>query len=157
MAYIFLEAEAFTEHGGWVIDCASMQQMGSAYLMAHGAGHPVADAVTELNIPQDGTYFLYVRTRDWTAVWKKGSPAGRFQIQIDGRYDDTEFGTNGENWAWQKGGVFPLTAGKHTIALHDLTGFNGRCDAIYLTDDPNDIPPDTPEALEKEIEAVLTH
>lgn len=149
MAYIFLEAEAFAEHGGWVIDCASMQQMGSAYLMAHGAGHPVADAVTELNIPQDGTYFLYVRTRDWTAVWKKGSPAGRFQIQIDGRYDDTEFGTNGENWAWQKGGVFPLTAGKHTIALHDLTGFNGRCDAIYLTDDPNDIPPDTPEALEK--------
>ncbi len=149
MAYIFLEAEAFTKHGGWVIDCASMQQMGSAYLMAHGAGIPVADAVTEFEIPQDGKYFLYVRTRDWTAVWKKGSPAGRFQIQIDGTYDATEFGTNGENWAWQKGGVFPLNAGKHTLALHDLTGFNGRCDAIYLSDDPNDIPPDTPEALEK--------
>ena len=68
MAYIFLEAEAFTEYGGWVMDCISMQQMGSAYLMAHGAGIPVADAGTEFEIPQDGKYFLYVRTRDWTAV-----------------------------------------------------------------------------------------
>ena len=50
MANLFLEAESFAERGGWVIDSASMHKMGSAYLMAHGAGVPVADAVTEINL-----------------------------------------------------------------------------------------------------------
>ena len=50
MANLFLEAESFAERGGWVIDCASMHKMGSAYLMAHGASVPVADAVTEINL-----------------------------------------------------------------------------------------------------------
>ena len=148
MAHIFLEAEAFAEHGGWVIDCGSMQQMGSAYLMAHGAGVPVADAVTEFTVHQEGKYCLYVRTRDWSAVWQKGTSAGRFHILIDGMNNDCVFGTNGSQWAWQKGNSVFLTAGKHTVSLHDITGFNGRCDALYLTSDSEDIPPDGAEALE---------
>ncbi|MBO5763608.1 MAG: hypothetical protein J6R85_07010, partial [Lentisphaeria bacterium] len=136
MANLFLEAESFAERGGWVIDCASMHKMGSAYLMAHGAGVPVADAVTEINIERDGVYSLYVRTRDWSAVWGRGTSAGRFQVHFDGADTGTVFGTNGTDWAWQSGGKVTLSAGKHTISLHDLTGFNGRCDALYLTDEP---------------------
>ncbi len=41
MCYLFVEAESFRRRGGWVIDTSSMHQMGSAYLMAHGAGIPV--------------------------------------------------------------------------------------------------------------------
>ena len=149
MANLFLEAESFAERGGWVIDCASMHKMGSAYLMAHGAGVPVADAVTEINLERDGVYSLYVRTRDWSAVWGRGTSAGRFQVLLDGADTGTVFGTNGAEWAWQNGGKVTLTAGKHTISLHDLTGFNGRCDALYLTDDPQDVPPDDGEALEQ--------
>lgn len=148
MARLFLEAESFADRGGWVIDCASMHKMGSAYLMAHGAGVPVADAVTEIELEQGGDYTIFVRTRDWSACWKRGSSAGRFALLIDGTDCGTIFGTNGEFWAWQRGGTVRLSAGKHTLSLHDLTGFNGRCDAIYLTTDPEDAPPDGGEELE---------
>lgn len=149
MAYIFLEAESFQHRGGWVIDPGSMIQMGSAYLMAHGAGVPVEDAVTEIEIEEEGEYFLFVRTRDWTACWKRGSSAGKFLVGIDGKDLDTIFGTNGEKWAWQRGGKCFLAKGKHKIALRDLTGFNGRCDALYFTKDSGDVPPDEGEALEE--------
>ena len=149
MANLFIEAESFAERGGWVIDSASMLQMGSAYLMAHGAGVPVADASSVIDVKKDGDYFVYIRTRDWTAVWGKGTPAGRFQFLIDGKDNGIVFGTASSQWAWQKGNTVKLSAGKHIISLHDLTGFNGRCDAIYLTDDPDDIPPDDAEKLKK--------
>lgn len=147
MAYIFLEAESFSHHGGWVTDTGSILQMGSPYLMAHGAGIPVADAESSFTAAQAGNYFLYVRTRDWTSPWKRGTPAGRFQLLFDGKSVEEIFGTNGEKWAWQKGGRIYLDAGEHSVRLHDLTGFNGRCDAIYLTTDPLDIPPDAGEEL----------
>ena len=147
MAHIFLEAESFSDRGGWVIDCASMQQMGSAYLMAHGAGVPTADAKTEVEIASTGEYFIFVRTRDWSKVWKRGSSAGRFQLLIDGNCHPAVFGTEKAEWSWQAGGKVKLTTGKHTVSLHDLTGFNARCDAIYFTTDPGDIPPDEARQL----------
>lgn len=142
MNSIFLEAESFHNCGGWVVDTVPMHRMGSACLMAHGAGVPVADAETGIDIDCPGEYHLFARTRDWTAVWGRGTPAGRFTLRIDGIDLPTELGTNGEEWAWQKAGSIRLTRGKHRLALHDLTGFNARCDAIYLTTDPEEIPPD---------------
>ena len=142
MSSLFLEAESFRNPGGWVIDPSAMNQMGSAYLMAHGAGVPVADAETEIRIPVSGTYHIWARTRDWTAVWKRGTPAGRFTLKADGIELPEILGTNGGQWAWQKAGTHTFSAGLHSIALHDLTGFNGRCDALYLTTDPDDVPPD---------------
>ena len=148
MSSLFLEAESFRSPGGWVIDPAAMGQMGSAYLMAHGAGVPVADAETEFRLPEAGSHRVWVRTRDWTAVWKRGTPAGRFTLRIDGKELPEVLGTNGPRWGWQCAGEVFLPAGGHTVALHDLTGFNGRCDALYLTDVPGDVPPDGGEALE---------
>lgn len=147
MSSLFLEAESFRDRGGWVIDPSAMNQMGSAYLMAHGAGVPVADAKTEIRIPVSGEYHIWARTRDWTAVWKRGTPAGRFTLKADGTELPAILGTNGELWAWQKAGTVPFSAGLHTLALHDLTGFNGRCDAVYLSTDPDDVPPDGGAAL----------
>ena len=146
--HLFLEAESFRELGGWVIDPAAMGQMGSAYLMAHGAGVPVADAETAIELAGPAEYHIRVRTRDWTAVWKRGTPAGRFTLNIDGVELPAVLGTNGEAWAWQKAGSLVLAAGEHRIALHDLTGFNGRCDAIYFSTDPDDVPPDGGPELE---------
>ena len=48
----------------------------------------------------------------------------------------TTFGTVGAEWHWQDGGSVELPAGKVSLALHDLTGFEGRCDAILFTRDP---------------------
>ena len=56
MASIWLEAEAFDNLGGWVVDAQSMDQMGSAYIMAHGMGVPVADATTVCDTPAAGTW-----------------------------------------------------------------------------------------------------
>ena len=131
-AGIFVEAESFTDRGGWTLETQSVRQMGSAYLMAHGMGAPVADAATSVEIPEKGTYTVWVRTRNWVEEWAPGQYPGRFQILVNGEALKTELGTNGKNWAWQKAGEVTLAKGKAMLALHDLTGFNGRCDAVAL-------------------------
>jgi len=130
---VWLEAESFETLGGWVIDQQSMDQMGSAYVMAHGMGVPVADAQTDCPIPESGQWTVWIRTRDWTAPWKRGKPGGTFKVLINGRELPETLGTNGEKWAWQKAGALALEKGKAPVALHDLTGFHGRCDALFLT------------------------
>lgn len=144
---VWLEAEGFTELGGWVIDQQSMEQMGSAYVMAHGIGIPVADAETVCTIPESGDWTVWVRTRDWTAPWKRGKPGGTFKVRIDGHFLPETLGTNGSSWGWQKAGTAAIKNGAVTIALHDLTGFNGRCDAIYLTLDANSRPENDKQRL----------
>ena len=134
MTKMLIEAESFSHLGGWLIETQSMPIIGSAYIMAHGMGIPVEDAETELELPSSGNYTFWVRTRDWTAVWGRGKPAGRFVLKVNGNALPTELGTNGSEWKWQKAGSVSLDAGKVRLALHDLTGFNGRADAIYITD-----------------------
>jgi len=134
MSKIWIEAESFMEKGGWVVDTQSMSEIHSSYLMAHGMGIPVKDAVTEFTSPEDGTYTVWALTRDWTAVWDVKDPAGKFRVKIDTTVLSAVLGTNGKDWAWQRAGEISLSKGVHTIALQDLTGFNGRCDALYLTD-----------------------
>ena len=146
MGRFFTEAESFENLGGWVVDQQSMNIMGSSYIMAHGLGSPVADAVTHIKLPESGKWYAYVRTRDWTAVWKRGTPAGTFKLMIDDNCFENTLGTNGEEWDWQYAGAMELEGGKtHRMSLRDLTGFNGRCDAVFLTTDKNDIPKNTEE------------
>ncbi len=128
---IFIEAESFKNLGGWVIDSQSMENIGSAYIMAHGMGIPVKDAETEFTA-EDGGYSVYILTHDWTAVWGVKDSAGKFKAVVDGTELDAVLGTNGAEWAWQKAGDLRLCKGTHSLALRDLTGFNGRCDAVYI-------------------------
>ena len=130
---VFLEAEGFANTGGWTNDNQSMMQMGSPYLIAHGMGQPVEDAITTFKISKEGTYRLWVRTRDWTKTWGRTESPGRFEVLVNGNAAEAVFGTESEEWAWQDGGLVELTKGENKIALHDLTGFDGRCDAIFLT------------------------
>lgn len=60
----FLEAEAFADRGGWVLDTQFMDQMGSPYLLAHGMGVKVADAETvfEAGERDAGVYSVWART-----------------------------------------------------------------------------------------------
>ena len=43
-----------------------MDQMGSPFLLAHGLGRPVADAVTKVALAK-GEYRVWVRKRFWSA------------------------------------------------------------------------------------------
>ena len=149
MAEIFIEAESFKNLGGWVIDQQSMETIHSSYIMAHGMGMPVEDAVHKFSIEESGEYNVWALTRDWTAVWDVKDSAGKFKIGINGVLFDSELGTNGKDWAWQKAGNVRLRSGENQICIHDLTGFNGRCDAIYFTTEDK-IPEDT-ELLRKRL------
>ena len=132
-----IECEGFAKLGGWTVETQSMRQQGSSYVMAHGYGVPVQDAETTMRIPAAGRYAVWARTRDWAAAWRaKGSRApGRFQVVLQsGSVDWTsgELGVEGESWHWVRAGEAELAAGACRVALHDLTGFNGRCDALFF-------------------------
>ena len=43
---ILVETEGFENYGGWSLDTQFMDIMGSPYLLAHGTGNPVSNAVT---------------------------------------------------------------------------------------------------------------
>jgi hypothetical protein len=141
-ATVLVEAESFADHGGWSLDTQFIREMGSPYLLAHGLGTPVADATTTVTIPSAGTWHAWVRTKDWVARWKAPAAPGRFQVLVDGTPLETTFGTEGAEWGWQPGGAVTLAAGEVRVALHDLTGFDGRCDSIAFTTEatppPND-------------------
>ena len=124
---LLIEAETFADRGGWVLDTQFFETVGSAYLMAHGLGRPVRDAVAKKCFPEAGRYRLFVRTRDWAP----GSP-GAFDVSFNGRPAGAVFGTDGNpKWHWQAGGVVE-TAPVTRIALCDRTGFGARCDALLL-------------------------
>lgn len=153
---ILLEAEAFDDLGGWVLDQQFMDLMGSPFLLAHGMGQPVADARTEAEVSSPGRHRVWVRTRDWVAPWKASGAPGRFQVLIDGKPLETTFGTEGNLWHWQDGGY--VTLGERVIVgLHDLTGFEGRCDAVILIPEGRPAPPEDSEALRRFRRAALGH
>src|SRR5262245_10183509 len=133
---LLLEAENFDDCGGWVVDQQFMDQMGSPYLLAHGLGEPVRDAVTRTRFASAGRYHVWVRTRDWVAPWHVPGTAGKFQVLINGKALPVIFGTEGAEWHWQDGGVIEVKR-ETKVALHDLTGFEGRCDAILFCRDLN--------------------
>lgn len=147
-ANIWLETENFSDKGGWVVDQQFMDLMGSPYLMAHGMGQPVPDASTTVDIPHKGKWHVYVRTFNWTSPWTSQDGPGAFKVKVGGQTLKTVLGTKGDCWQWQYAGKVTLKAGKTTVALSDLTGFNGRCDALYLTTEEGDVPPSEAAALE---------
>ncbi len=139
--FLFLEAEGFQDLGGWDLDQQSMDQMGSPYLLAHGLGIPVKDAVTQVEFPSSGRYRVWVRTRDWVAPWKAPGAPGKFQLLVNSRPLAETFGTKGADWHWHDGGTVSVGR-KATLALHDLTGFEGRCEAILFCKDTGFQPSD---------------
>ncbi|SCM59420.1 putative protein {ECO:0000313/EMBL:EKN12730,1} [Petrimonas mucosa] len=129
---VLVEAESFEVKGGWVLDQQFIDQMGSPFLMAHGMGKPVADASTSVTIPEKGIWHVYVRTWNWCAPWKTEEKPGRFHLSVNGKRLDNELGL-GEKWDWEYAGTIEIKERRNRIALHDLTGFNGRCDAILFS------------------------
>ena len=146
--FLFVESEQFKSHGGWELDQQSMDQMGSPYLLAHGLGIPVKDATTDVEFPSAGTYRVWVRTKDWVAPWKAPGAPGKFQLLVNGKPLQETFGTKSATWHWHDGGKVTVTK-KTKLALHDLTGFEGRCEAILFCKDSSFVPTHDIEQLTK--------
>lgn len=146
-ASLWLETESFTNKGGWVVDQQFMDLMGSPYLMAHGMGRPVSDASTVVNIPENGKWHIYVRTFNWTSPWTLQAGPGAFKVKVGSKILKTVLGTSGDSWQWQYAGSLNLKAGQSSVSLCDLTGFNGRCDAIFMTNQDGLTPPEAEDEL----------
>ncbi len=147
-ANIWIEAESFQEKGGWLVDQQMIEGMGSPYLIAHGLGTPVKDALTKVRIDTAATYNVYVRTYNWTAPWHPAAGPGGFKVAINGKRLPVIVGQTGNRWQWQKAGTVNLKQGTATLALCDLSGFDGRCDAICLSTSAV-APPEDYEALKR--------
>ena len=146
-ASLWLETESFANKGGWVVDQQFMDLMGSPYLMAHGMGRPVSEASTVVNIPENGKWHIYVRTFNWTSPWTLQAGPGAFKVKVGSKTLKTVLGTSGDSWQWQYAGSLNLKAGQSSVSLCDLTGFNGRCDAIFMTNQDGLTPPEAEDEL----------
>jgi len=139
-ADVLIEAEGFEKRGGWVIDPQFMDVMGSSYLLAHGLGRRVENARAQHTFAEGGTYYVWVRAKDWVP----SHHPGRFRVLINGKPLPVELGANGKDWNWERCGRVEIKEGPVTIELKDLTGFDGRCDAIFFTTDAKNTPPAEP-------------
>ena len=139
---VLVEGAAFQDLGGWKLDTQDYQQMGGCHLLARGMGEPVAPAKTKASLPKAGAWHVWIRNRDWCpGTWQA---PGRFKVHVSGVPLEPEFGADKEAWHWQDGGSVQIdAAGEVEVSLEDLTGFDGRCDAIYFNQDAS---PELPTA-----------
>ncbi len=142
---ILIETGAFQDFGGWKLDTQFIHIMGSPYLLAHGLGKPVAPARTSVTLPASGRWFVWVRTKNWVpGPWEA---PGRFKLAVNGEELSHVFGTGDGEWRWESGGAVDLDTDTVPLSLIDLTGFDGRCDAIFLTQDENVVPDNSSEPM----------
>ena len=139
---LFVEAESFSVKGGWQLDQQFMDVMGSPYLIAHGAGVPVEEASAQVRLPGKGEWHLFVRTFNWVSPWYDGEGPGKFKVEVDGDELPETLGAAGSKWMWQYAGSFETASRNISVALKDMTGFDGRCDALYFSRVKN---PELPE------------
>jgi hypothetical protein len=145
--FIYIDVEDFTNYGGWRMDNQFVHLMGSPYLMATGIGKPVEDATTSINILKKGEYHVWVRDKNWV----KDYAPGRFKILLNNKALKKEFGAaTTDKWTWEYGGSVKLEKEDLELALQDVTGYYGRCDAIILTTNADYRPPEDKVELCKE-------
>jgi len=142
---ILIEAESFLDLGGWKVDTQFIHIMGSPYLLAHGLGEPVAPAQTTVTLPAPGRWFVWVRTKNWVpGPWEA---PGRFKLAVNGEELPHTFGAGDGEWYWESGGAIEIESTTVDLSLIDRTGFDGRCDAIFLTQDEDAVPDNSSEPM----------
>lgn len=149
MGYLrWIDTLDFQDHGQWKVDTQFTHLMGSSYLLAcHTPGKPVQDATTRFAVPKNGRYRIWARTKNWYYPYAPG----RFELLVDGQNSGVELGTLASTeWAWQIAGDYALAEGQHNLALHDLTGYFGRCSSLIVTDDMDFVPARPIEEFERQ-------
>ena len=141
LSHCLVEAERFDDYGGWVRDDQFYDQLGSSYLMAHGMGVPVEDASTVVTLPSSGMWNVWVKTHNWNARWDARNTPCLFSLSVNGEEVCDSLGAFPSEWGWVKAGRVRVPDRRVTLTLHDLTGFNGKCDAVFFTkSDTLDLP-----------------
>lgn len=136
---IWIDAIEFEHKGGWQEDTQFVHLMGSGYLIAaNKPGVPVEDATVTVDVPETDTYRIWVRDRNWL----RSHNPGKFHLIVNGENNGVVLGKQpSDAWVWEIAGDYTLKKGKNTVALHDLTGYFGRCSSILITNDYDYVPP----------------
>ncbi len=127
-----IEAEDFQFPGDWQASYNPKGHSGlSALVFSPGAGK--LPAVTALQIPKAGKYWLWVRAVDFPDQM----PGTRlFVVSVGGRKTSDTFGHSGKpGYTWEPGGTFELPASPVLLGLHEIGKPYARCDAVLLTTD----------------------
>lgn len=145
---LWIDAAEFEQKGGWKEDSQFVHLMGSAYLIAADVpGVPVADATVRVQLPKADTYRIWVRDRNWLRPHNPGT----FSLLVNGEDSGKVLGAMpSDAWVWEIAGDFTLNAGEVTLALHDLTGYFGRCASILITNDFDYTPPREIDRLQRD-------
>lgn len=137
---LWIEAEHFSIPGPWaVVDNFLMGQTDQAT-----RSRDESSAFTLISVPEDGTYKLWVRAKDYS----KQDPGKRFfNMEIAGKPSPRTFGTHGkEGFEWEEGGTFDLKKGENILSAIDTSGFYARFDKMLLTTEMNYVPKGNGEA-----------
>lgn len=151
---LILSCAAFKDAGGWVRDSEFILEMGGVYLLAHGLGKPVADALTTIDCLRDGDYYFYAFTYNWVAPWHEDMHPGEYEIHVNGHRSRT-LGIRCNHWDWEEAGCLHLEKGENRISIHDLTGFEGRIAYIFISDVPVSLPSEGKKVLNLYIDNVI--
>lgn len=147
---------SFEELGTWTFETSTSGAFDGKALrgMHPNVGNPTpkdADpsktkpAKVTFNAPESGTYTLWARSKDFEYN-QQGTR--KFQIEINGKRADKEFGTHGNTgFAWACAGEVSVKAGENELLLVDTSAFGARCDAVLLTQDANYIPPESMSSM----------
>ncbi|RGN36438.1 glycoside hydrolase family 16 protein [Bacteroides oleiciplenus] len=130
---LWIEAEDFTTQGLWT----KKQDLNNVVLCGvtdkdKPCNKDGLEATTHIKVKEPGTYYLWVRSRDFSA-----SPAKRrFKVTVNGQITETEFGKHSkEGYEWEFGGTFSLPKGKISLGLLDTSQYYVRTDKLLLTTD----------------------
>lgn len=98
---------------------------------------PSGTAVFGVNVPSDGTWYLWVRAMNPVGT------GGVMYESVDGGSRQLVNVTTAATWEWVPGRSYTLTAGQHSIELGGRRA-EGRADRILLTDDASFVPTEQP-------------
>ncbi len=132
---IFVSPKDFEGHmGTWVFPSEGGSFNG--LIKATDAFKPALSrsAAVDVEIPADGEYFVFVRTRDYASM--QGS---RYcMLAVGGKKFDKVLGKHAvDGWAWEEVGSVTLKKGNATVELIDTAAYNARIEGIVLTTNKN--------------------
>lgn len=137
--YTAFDVEAFAGNTGtWVYDTDAKTRLKGRILKGQTSGKPseTVPATVTVAIPEDGTYYLWVRSRDY--IDEQGTRT--FHVAMDGKLIGEPLGTHGiDGWAWEVRET-ELSKGYHTFALCDTSAFYARADTFLITNDYDFVP-----------------
>lgn len=134
--HYLVEAEDFQFPASWTIGKeGGMNVSGKGALLGSNNKDVTADALTVIDIKTKGNYVVWTRSRDYA---QNNPGTRRYQLYVNEKPMTKESGVHlKDGYEWEKVGLAELDAGETVLRLKNTKLNFARCDAIFLTTEPN--------------------